>query len=354
MLTGVSGLGKKDFVYWTKIINFVETMRQNYFNSEIQKFSFDNFYKLLKNDLEGLSNLLLPLSQRVITITKANLGIDRRVLFTWKKNGLLPFRDKIDQDKKFWNRFSFIELCWLKVLIEFRNIGVGIEILKKIKLLLFQDGFFNESLQQIDVKEVSKTFPNFIAKAEEEGLIKDDKFQQVESPNEFLEDTQFSLFSNLLYTTILARANQVLYVDKEGILGFINLDKIIGDPISGVKEVYDILNLGAIATVNIKKIVTDLSGTHEHFTKNLQIGKTISSKSIKVLEEIFKKEGIKEVTIRTSDKGKLTVYLTKEMDFLEMNSELEQLQMKGNFYDLTIRTRDGNINYFEKTELIRF
>lgn len=328
--------------------------RQNIFNDNIQAFTLDNFKRLLEADREGFKNLIMPFSRRVITITKANIkNVDRRLLYNWKKNGLIPYREKVDKDKKLWNRFSFIELCWIRVLAEFRDLGVGLDSLKKIKEYLFPPDSLNLALQQIDVNIANDLIPNSISDFKDEGLIKNNQFQRFEYDEDFLEESQFSFFSILLYSTLLTRANQVLYVNKEGISDVINLDAIASDPISGIQEVYDILNKESIAAINIKKIVADLSDAHEHFSNNIGIAKAISNKSVEVLQEAFMKQGVKEVTIRVSEKGRPIVYIKKEMSKEEVMNEVEKLQTNDSFYDLIIKTRDGKVQYFEKTELLK-
>ncbi len=62
---------------------------------------------------------------------------------------------------------------------------------------------------------------------------------------------------------------------------------------------------------------------------------------------------VKEVTIRISENGVATASIKKDMDLAEMQKEIYDLRKKGNFKDVIIKTRDGNIQYFEQIELVK-
>jgi len=191
-------------------------------------------------------------------------------LFKWKKLGLLPYRTKIDSGSKFWNKYSFIELCWLRVLYTLRLQGVGIEKLKSIKEHLFSASFLNEILSIIDVEQLKEITPNFVENAKASGLILKNKFQPIPVDNEFFEDTQFSPFSSLLLSTMLLKQTQVLYIDENVKIGVINLDDISKQPLAGIKELLDILGSPSIVTVNIAKVISYILINHKQFSKALE------------------------------------------------------------------------------------
>jgi uncharacterized protein (UPF0216 family) len=72
-----------------------------------------------------------------------------------------------------------------------------------------------------------------------------------------------------------------------------------------------------------------------------------------MLQEAFMKRGVTEVTIRVSEKWRPIVYIKKVMSKEEVLNEVEKLQTNDSFYDLIIKTRDGKVQYFEKTELLK-
>jgi DNA-binding transcriptional MerR regulator len=233
-------------------------------------FNYNRYVELLETDQTSFIKYISVFSKRNLTITKAEIGIERQQLFKWKKLGLLPYRTKIDSGSKFWNKYSFIELCWLRVLYTLRQQGVGIEKLKSIKEHLFSASFLNEILSIIDVEQLKEITPNFVENARASGLIIKNKFQPIPVDNEFFEDTQFSPFSSLLLSTMLLKQTQVLYIDENVKIGVINLDDVSKQPLAGIKELLDILSSPSIVTVNIAKVISYILINHKQFSKALE------------------------------------------------------------------------------------
>ena len=81
-----------------------------------------------------------------------------------------------------------------------------------------------------------------------------------------------------------------------------------------------------------------------HFTKYLQQLK---------LKNLFLNNQIDEITIRVNQSGRPTVKIKKYKSFDQLKKEVEGLKKKGTFKDMLIKTRDGNIQYFEQIELVK-
>lgn len=233
-------------------------------------FNYGRYIELLETDQTSFIKYISIFSERNLTITKAQIGIERQQLFKWKKLGLLPYRTKIDSSSKFWNKYSFIELCWLRVLYTLRKQGVGIDKLKRIKEDLFSITFLNKILSIIEIEELKKITPNFIKHAKESGLILKNKFQSIPVDNDFFEDTQFSFFSTLLLSTMLLKQTQVLYFNENAKFGVINLDDVSKQPLAGINELLDILSSPSIVTVNIATIISYIMNSHKQFSKSLE------------------------------------------------------------------------------------
>lgn len=239
--------------------------------SQVQGFDVYAYTRLIDSDFEGFFSFLESLSERKHTISKSGIGMERQLLFTWKKNGLLPFRATADTDKRTWNRFSFIELCWIKTLVLLRKQGVGVERLKQIKDQLFPENFHKEALSQLSHDLLGEKFSGYL---KERGLKTDTQIRELEISRDFLDETQFSLFFCLLLSSLVMRANIVLYMDEGANPGIIDLDSMRGSPISGVVQAYDILNMPSVTTINITHIVTELTKTVDISTRWLFAFKT--------------------------------------------------------------------------------
>ena len=113
---------------------------------EIESFQIDNMRMMLSENPEVFFESLIKMADRKLKVTEMGIGFDRKLLYAWKQHGLLPF----SHDDKSWNRFSFIETCWLKILLEYRSIGVSIEKLKILKEKFFKSNFIEEYIDKLN------------------------------------------------------------------------------------------------------------------------------------------------------------------------------------------------------------
>ena len=240
---------------------------QNISSSELQGFDLGPYLGLIQSDPHGFFGFLDDLAKRKHTISKAGVILERQLLFTWKKNGLLPFRTKVDASRKTWNRFSFMELSWLKVLIALRKQGVAIDRLKKIKEGLFSDNFLKEVIYAAPFDQLIGTDTALSGLLREKGISNANDLKNVELDPDLLEEIQFSLFFCILFSSIIMRANMVIYIDQEANPGVVNLDAMRSSPITGVVDAYDILSKPSIITINISAIVIELAKSVDFSSK---------------------------------------------------------------------------------------
>lgn len=89
----------------------------------------------------GATNLLkaVELSQYInqdSLFDVKDTGVSYRTINHWDKQDLLVSR-RTDESK--WRKFSFDEFIWLKILEQFRGIGISIPLLQKVKAEIFEE-----------------------------------------------------------------------------------------------------------------------------------------------------------------------------------------------------------------------
>ena len=114
-----------------------------------------------------------------------------------------------------------------------------------------------------------------------------------------------------------------------------------------------LLNKPNSVLINISTIIKEISKTHDHFSNKPELAQKISESSIQLLKKQFEENNVEEVTIRTSKGGRPVIHLTREMNFDDMDREIRKLTKKGTFRDIIIKSRDGRLKYFERTEVIK-
>ncbi|MBM3161018.1 MAG: hypothetical protein FJZ66_06735 [Bacteroidetes bacterium] len=292
------------------------------------------------------------LSSRDLTISDVGVeGIDSKILWVWKNKGLLPHHVE-KKDRRIWGKFSFIEVCWLRLLVELRSVGVGMEKLKEVSDFFHPPDFAKNYLAagRVDFSLIRPDFADLIV---EKNLVKDGKVQVSPDLEKILENLQFSLFSLLLYSTILQRANYVLVFDGQKNFDLLDVEKIQADPLMGFEDLIKLLNKPNSVLINIRSIIMEISKTHEYFSSKPELSQKISESSVELLKKQFAENNVEEVTIRTSKDGRPVVHLSRPMNFDDLDQEIRKLTKKGTFRDIIIKSRDGRLKYFERTEVIR-
>jgi len=164
---------------------------------------------------------------------------------------------------------------------------------------------------------------------------------------------QLSRFSMLLYATIYNRANNVLCILNDGTIDVFDLNRFSNDSNDKILNFYDLLDQKSIVTVNIKKVIADLSDSHEHFKTFLKFQERLDEGLIDELRNILKEKSINEITVRLTKDKKIILHVSRKMKISELKTEIDKLGNRNDYHDIIIKTRDGQVNYFEKIEIYR-
>lgn len=321
-------------------------------SEKIPSFNLGDITHLITENPEEAFRDVAMFSDRVIPISDVGIdGIDSKILYVWKKKGLLPFYNE-SSDKRIWWRFSFIEICWLKLLAELRKVGIGMTKLQELTEFFFPENFIEEFLANTDMK-LDMIEPELAEKITQMGIVVDGKVPVDENLKILLQNLRISRFSLLIHAVILEKANYALYFDENKSFQVLDIDEIETDSLKGAYQIKDLLNQHTIVFVNIRKIVADMSDMNEFFATKTVIPSIISKSAIDILKKLFEENGVKEVTIRTNKEGRPTVYVTRRMNYKEMSKIIADLKKSGTFSDVIVKTRNGKVKIFELTELIK-
>ncbi len=320
--------------------------RRKILTKEITAFNLSEVEQQLSENSHLIPEIMEKFFTRDLSITDADIGVDRKLLYSWKKHELLPFAQK----EKTWGRFSFVEVCWLKLLLELRSVGVGLNKLREVKDFFFPENFANQFFTKSETEFPNKELEKNIKEKIE---FKDGKPVFENEHLDILKEASFSLFTSFLLATILTRSNYCICIDSNGKIDAVDLNALLNDPIGNLQPLFEHLSNNTVVFVNLKKIIADLSGTHEHFSQNLGFGALMSENSISTLKQLFLNNKIDEITIRVNQSGRPIVRVKKYQSFDQLKKEVEGLKKKGTFKDMLIKTRDGGIQHFETTDLIQ-
>jgi hypothetical protein len=320
--------------------------RQNNYTEVVSSFSLELFTEQLMIDPAAVFKKLEALAERKLSVI--DTGVDRKLIHVWRKKGLLPFKQEDG-----WGRFSFIELCWIKTITELRKVGVGLDKLLEIKNFFFSEDFINKFFNS-PVDNLNALHPDFANLAKEKlQFDSKNKLMVQDSYKSDFEEIQFSLFTVFIYIIMMKRSNCCLYLDSEGKYDVLDLNELMNNSFEVLPKLYDFFSNNTIAMVNMKKIVADISNTHELFSKVMKLPQLLSDNSVDLLQKLFKDNQVKEITFRITENGRPTMLVKQEISLNELRKEVIELNKKGTFRDILVKTRNGNVQYFEKTDIIK-
>jgi hypothetical protein len=145
----------------------------------------------------------------------------------------------------------------------------------------------------------------------------------------------------------------MLYLDSQGKSDVVDLDALLKDPVLGVMDFHKLLSHTSALFVNFRKIIADLSGTNEHFSRDLNLGQVMSYSSVDILKGFLKEGQVRELIIRVNEKGRPLAIIKREMDIVDLEIQVRNARKKGNYFDLPVKIRDGDVKYYELTEIVK-
>ena len=79
----------------------------------------------------------------------------------------------------------------------------------------------------------------------------------------------------------------------------------------------------------------------------------MSDSSVDFLKGLFKDGQVREVILRVNETGRPLAIIKRKMSMADLEKQVREVRKKGNYFDILIKTRDGDVKYFEHTEIIK-
>ncbi len=145
--------------------------------------------------------------------TPKDLGISSRALHNWSENDLLMDKERAyDMNHK----FSFVELIWLKIILELRGFGFPLKKIKTVKRWLVEKKTFAEILNCKTDQEIVNSFCQMSAKKYPDRALVE---EAILNPSilKKIKNKKFTVLQFLLYGYFRERNNSVIVITNEGL-----------------------------------------------------------------------------------------------------------------------------------------
>ncbi len=300
------------------------------FKNTIKRFVLEEVEKEYKSgNYAAYAPFMDTLLSRNTPLKSTNL--DRRLIHYWESRKL--FNEVSDN-----GYLSFFDVSWLNVLQELKVIGVTPKTMEEVHKFFFGNNSFLDALfSKSNIEKLA------FSSKEIDDLSKSKDLLQM------LKNYGWNNFSLTILAILLTRKNTCLHVSAGGKVAAFEVDNIINhlDPNVVLNELFN----GSFISISLYKIIYKVIDDNELFSLNEGVLE-IKESSINIIKKMFNDDKIQKITFRLNDKRTPIMEVTKRLDFAEFYNKIHYLKKKGTFLDMQIKTRDGNVQLFEVTELI--
>ena len=300
------------------------------FKNTIKRFVLEEVEKEYKSgNYAAYAPFMDTLLSRNTPLKSTNL--DRRLIHYWESRKL--FNEVSDN-----GYLSFFDVSWLNVLQELKVIGVTPKTMEEVHKFFFGNNSFLDALfSKSNIEKLA------FSSKEIDDLSKSKDLLQM------LKNYGWNNFSLTILAILLTRKNTCLQVSAGGKVAAFEVADII-DPSDSFGRLNKIFNESFIS-VSLYNIIYKVINDNDLFNLNDGVLE-IKEASINIIKKMFNDDAIQKITFRLNDKRMPIVEVTKRLEFAEFYNKVHYLKKKGTFLDMQIKTRDGNVQLFEVTELI--
>jgi hypothetical protein len=258
-------------------------------------------------------------------------NLDRRLIHYWESRKLF---NEVSEN----GYLSFFDICWLNLLQELKGLGVTPKTMEEMRNFFYGNNRFLEAMySKTNIEKLDVTSKEIIDLSKREDI------------STILNNYGWNNFTLIILAILLTRKNTILHLSAGGKVEAFEVHDII-DPSDSFERLNKFFNESFIS-VSLYNIIYKVINDNDLFNLNDGVLE-IKESSINIIKKLFNDDAIQKITFRLNDKRMPIVEVTKRLDFAEFYNKVHYLKKKGTFLDMQIKTRDGNVQLFEVTELI--
>jgi len=300
------------------------------FKNTIKRFVLEEVDKEYK---EGNYTAYAPFMDTLLSRNTPlkSTNLDRRLIHYWESRKLF---NEVSEN----GYLSFFDICWLNLLQELKGLGVTPKTMEEMRNFFYGNNRFLEAMySKTNIEKLDVTSKEIIDLSKREDI------------STILNNYGWNNFTLIILAILLTRKNTILHLSAGGKVEAFEVHDII-DPSDSFERLNKFFNESFIS-VSLYNIIYKVINDNDLFNLNDGVLE-IKESSINIIKKLFNDDAIQKITFRLNDKKMPIVEVTKRLDFAEFYNKVHYLKKKGTFLDMQIKTRDGNIQLFEVTELI--
>ncbi len=270
--------------------------------------------------------------------TPKDLGISSRALHNWSENDLLMDKERAyDMNHK----FSFVELIWLKIILELRGFGFPLKKIKTVKRWLVEKKTFAEILNCKTDQEIVNSFCQMSAKKYPDRALVE---EAILNPSilKKIKNKKFTVLQFLLYGYFRERNNSVIVITNEGLAAPV-FDGVISGALAKA------LDKQSYITIPVYKLILNFIEDEKNF-KFIPRTEIFNKTELQILENI-RSGDFKTLTIHFKNEKPVMIVAEKPVK-IEKEARLSEILLKRGYEKIEVVTQNGKLSYSTITEKI--
>jgi hypothetical protein len=275
------------------------------------------------------------LFERRFTLKHAN--VKKQELAYWKKEGLYEMLN-VPEDRE-WTRFHFFDYVWLKLVSELRKFDMPVKEIYKVRQQFFTLNDNTIRTLLTSGLDEAANYPATIAVDAKD--LKNEEFNLIA----FMYRKYFPPFNLFVLSLLLDRRRINLLLNFNGERGWFSPD-LMDNP--DLFTEFLTFSNQAHVSIPVHKILDEFYDNPEIKLKDIKQVFQLTKTEIKLFE-IIRTEGITEVKIKLKpDKGGYILIETVHQEDTEKTLlQLDRIVKKEGYKDITIKTEGTSIRLFE-------
>jgi DNA-binding transcriptional MerR regulator len=294
--------------------------------------------------LERMERLETGILDQKFSATMIAPFVNSRMLNYWVEEAELLKKWK----EKGWRKFSFLEIVWLKIISDLRELGVSFEILKKLKDHLFKVPTRNEMIEAFEAKR--KDIRVLLSKGTLSGDVKyiHEIAAQLKDVARQMGDIELQpVLANMIAIIVIHRISASLIINKEGQC-MVLLDTF--------REVA-VMTEDAVSLLEGPHISIPLTNIIESFMLKDEIDKKLqkdffSEDEWKILD-ILRYEKPASLTVKFDSKRKINLVEITRSKKVDLAHRLSNIILKEGYETIVLKTQKGKIVSCSQTEKLK-
>lgn len=239
------------------------------------------------------------------------------------------------EGKRHRRRFSFVELVWIRIIIDLREFGLSLDAIGSLKKQLIDALSWKDYLSILESSVPDQKDSHLIQQISKEDA------EQIEAIKKELGNSELSsgisVLALLITDFVMKRKQYELKIESNGQLHF------------GDKAREDLPTpKGHYINLSFTEVMKQLLGDQGSLEKLPDV-KVITDQEQEVLKHI-RKGNLKELTVRFNKENEISLIETKQT-FNKVDVEARYMDhiLKGGFHEISYITKDGKIVGFNRT-----